>query len=545
MRPRSTLDAIIIADSGVDSLSGTNPLKLHLDGRVGDIQVIANYLANSGRIIPPIAGDDQASWSSSPKLNGIYLYSYLTRKNFNVELIHNFTAEKNLFASLLAQNPMAVIVSTPFIFFKKTLRNLIADIRSLAPDIYIIAGGSFINYSYLLLERSLKGVYEANLAADDFLFLRSDNEPDIDLYIISPRGEDILCRALEKIHNGQSPEGLENTAHLSGKSYVFGQRSDSTALPPIPEVDWRLLPGSVFSAGVVPVQGSNGCPFDCAFCNFTKDRRFTFVKPVDRLADELNTVKQLGARYVWFVDDNFRLGRDDLDSVCRRFIEENIGIKWMCFIRASTLQKTNLDLLRQAGCMEVQIGLESGDPVILKNMNKKADPAMYREVIADVLNHGINVSCYFITGFPGETEISAAATREFIRQIENPEAEGNLSWSIYPFLLSPLSPVYEPDMRKKFGLTGYLNNWKHETMDYTRAKQLTLKAFVELENSGQIYRGDNLDMLAKLPSRKRKEFFIARHLFAKKALKKELDAKDIIDSFGRILGLAQRREADS
>jgi len=285
---------------------------------------------------------------------------------------------------------------------------------------------------------------------------------------------------------------------------------------------------------VLPLQASNGCPYNCSFCNFTKDQRINYVKPLEQLSQELKIIQQKGVEYVWFVDDNFRLGRSDLESVCKRFIDDGIQVKWMCFMRASTLQNIDINLLRQAGCIELQIGLESGDATILNNMNKKSDPAMYLEVINNVLNHGINVSCYFITGFPGETESSAATTREFIRKIENPDADGSLSWSIYPFLLSPLSPIYEPAMRRQFGLTGYFNKWKHETMDFNGAKQLALKAFLELENSDQIYRGDNLNILADLSSQKRKEFYRTRHLLAKKSIQGNLNSKEIIQSFSKI-----------
>ncbi len=532
---QSTLDAIIIADSGVDTLSGTNPLKLHLDGRVGDIQVVKNFIENNGRIVPPVEDDNHFSWSSAPKLNGIHLTSYLTTNNYTVELIHNYAEEKERFISLLSNNPKTIIISTSFVFFKKTLYDLISDIRSLAPDITIIVGGTFVYYSFLLLGRSDEKEYETAMPADDFLFLRIDNEPDVDLYIISPKGESILCQTLDRIKSGQSLKGIENTSRLDENGYTFGPVVDDVSGVPAHKIDWDVLPSSFFKSGVIPLQASNGCPYDCAFCNFTKDKRITFVKPLDQLIDDLKAVQRKGIRYVWFVDDNFRLGRSDLDTVCQHFIDEGIHIKWMCFIRASTLQITDLDLLRRAGCIEVQIGLESGDPNMLSNMNKRSDPAMYQEVIGDVLNHGINVSCYFITGFPGETETTAANTRNFIRTIENPEAKGNLTWSIYPFLLTPLAPVYEPQMRKKYGLTGYLKNWHHSTMSYDNAKQLALKAFFELENSGQIYRGDNLNILRDLPYQKQKDFHKTRQLLSKKSIQGNLSPEEIIQSFSHIL----------
>ena len=534
MLSRPALDAIIIADSGVDTLSGTNPLKLQVDGRVGDIQVIKNYIENNGIIVPPIKGNNLHSWSSAPKLNGIYLTSYLSKNNFNVELIHNFTAEKDRFATLLTKNPKSIIISTSFIFFKKTLRKLVNEIRELAPDICIIVGGPFVNYSYLLAGRSHEIEYETTLPANDFLFLKVDNEPDVDLYIVSPKGENTLCQVLKKLQKGLTLKGTENTVTLEGGSYIFGHINDNISGDIHNTIDWELLPSSFFDSGVVPLQASNGCPYNCSFCNFTKDQRINYVKPLEQLSQELKIVQRKGVKYVWFVDDNFRLGRNDLESVCKRFIEDDIQVKWMCFMRASTLQNTDINLLRQAGCIELQIGLESGDSTILNNMNKKSDPIMYQEVIKNILNHGINVSCYFITGFPGETELTAATTREFIRKIENPEAVGSLSWSIYPFLLSPLSPIYEPAMRKEFGLTGYFNNWKHETMDFNGAKQLALKAFMKLENSGQIYRGDNLNILRDLPYQKQKKFHKARQLLSKKSLQYQLSPDEIIQTFSHI-----------
>ena len=123
------------------------------------------------------------------------------------------------------------------------------------------------------------------------------------------------------------------------------------------------------------------------------------------------------------------------------------------------------------------------------------------------------------------------ATVDFIRSIENPEADGALSWSIYPFLLSPLSPVYEPEMRKKFHLQGYLNSWTHKTMDFKGAKQLVAKAFLELENSGSIYRGDNLDVLMRMSPHLRKLFYRTRHELSKKQLHTTVTPEEIIQSF--------------
>jgi p-methyltransferase len=248
----------------------------------------------------------------------------------------------------------------------------------------------------------------------------------------------------------------------------------------------------------------------------------------------MKAAESRGARYVRFVDDNFRLGSDDLDEVSQRLVEEGVSLRWMSFVRASTLKNVDFGLLRQAGCTEVQLGLESADVQVLRNMNKRADPELYGEVIRKTLAAGINCSSCFILGFPGETEETVRRTIEFIKDLESEGQDGVFSWSIYPFILAPLSPIYEFESRKRYGLTGYMQKWKHDTMDSEQAMELVIKAFSELENSGPIYSGDNIEMLLTLRPEQRREFAKRRHQLSKLAMKGQLDRQELIESFTEI-----------
>lgn len=528
------LDAIIISDYGADTFSGVSSLRLEIEGRIALIQVVSNFIKNQGRIDSAKEGDDDSSWSSAPKLNGIYLHNYLTINEFDVELINNYLEEKDKFNRLLKQSPRAVIISTTFIHSKQFLHKIVDDIRSLAPDIYIIVGGTFIYLSYLMLQRVHEKSFDTKSAKDDYIFLNNKNEPSVDLYIINLKGEKTLCESLKRIKKGRSIVDLPNSAYLKEGNYVINKQIDDFPKTGDIVIDWDLLPETVFKSGVVPMQASNGCPYKCAFCNFTKDRQIFFIKSINQIVNELKTLSNHGVRYVRFVDDNFRLGRHDLNQFCQKLIEEKLQIGWMSFIRASALKKVDIELLRRAGCIEVQLGLESADPQILRNMNKKATPELYAEVVSKSLAAGINCSCCFLFGFPGETEESSLRTIEFIKSIEYPQYEGILTWSIFPFILAPLSPIYENENRKRYGLTGYMQNWKHNTMDSNKAREEVKKAFLELDNSGPIYNGDNLDMLFDLVPSKRKKFVAIRHRLSKLAMNHPLKKQDIIQAFSEI-----------
>ncbi len=177
-----SLGAVIIADCEVSSLSGSNPLKLSIEGRPADIQVVLNYITNRGDI-SAFTGKGRASWASAPKLNGIYLLGFLREKNSEVDLINNYFQEKDQFCHFLKQNPRVVIISTTFIHNKKELRRLVDDIRTLAHDIIIIVVGPFIYSSYLIRGKACEPQYSTDEIKDDFVF-QQRGEPSVDLYII-------------------------------------------------------------------------------------------------------------------------------------------------------------------------------------------------------------------------------------------------------------------------------------------------------------------------------------------------------------------------
>ncbi len=524
------LDAIIVADSGDDTYSATSPLRLKIDGKIALIQYVKNYIENNGRIIPSVAGENENNWHTAPKLNGIRLLNYLQREGFTAALIDSYFIQKTQFIGLLKEKPRAVIISTTFISNKAALFHLAEDIKALDPDVFIVAGGPFVFTSHLLLNRYFDKAYDTESPKDDFLFLNPQTEPNVDFYIIDQRGESLLAEVLNRLEKGASLDAIPNSAYLNKENeYIFSPRTE-LMLTDI-SVDWEKLPAHIFHSGVANIQASTGCPFNCEFCNFVKNKKHTILKSIDQLITEMKQLSRKGIRYVRFVDDNFRLGKSDLNTVCKRLVAEDLGLKWMSFIRASTLAQTDLELLKKAGCIEVQMGIESANPHILKNMNKQADPGMYSKVIKELLNVGINCSCCFIVGFPGETKETFEDTLAFIQNIPEKDQSGEFYWSIYPFMLLPLSPIYEPQKKAQYNLEGYMNHWKHATMSSENAHHCIKEAFQRIESPTPIYSGDNMEMLNTLPVDRRRNFLNLRHAWAKESLGDDFDKNRLINDF--------------
>ena len=530
------LDVIIIADSDTDSVSESSPMRLTLDGWPATVQAAQNFISNQGRIVPPVK-DDTLSWASAPKLNGIALLSFLQSNGIQTALVNDYAREQERFQLLVAQKPKAILISTTFIISKQALNQLVTSVRQYACNIPIVIGGPFVVQSYRMLQRRDEPEYSRPELEQDFLFWETD-EPDVDLCVTTLRGQNNLLKALQNIEVGKPLTDIANTAWRSDN----GQWQFGPDVPPPSDqledhIDWDSLPDEVFASKVIPLQASSGCPYRCAFCNFVKDPHVTYAKTPEQIVGEMLAVARRGVRYVWFVDDVFRLGNKDLSLVAKAMIDAKLNLKWMTFIRADTVKDVDFGLLKQAGCTELQFGLESADPDVLGAMNKKADPDVYRQSIKSAMTAGIDVSAYFIFGHPGETETSIERTIRFMQSVQYPDLPGSLSWSIYPFLLVPLSPIYDQPLRTKYNLEGYMMDWAHQTMDYKGAVMAIKQAILSLNQSAPIYRTDNLEVLDQLPQDARKAFFRSRLSLAKLNLAGQLTTETTFQTFAKILKL--------
>ena len=390
----SNLDVIVIADFGVDSVSTSNPMKYNLAGRSGDIQAIKDYVRNDGQFSEKISGENACSWSSAYKYNGVKILDHLLKNDLKAELINDLSIEMEKFKLLLLRKPKLIVLSTTFILDKASLQRFYDEVRSHSSDIPMIVGGPFVYTSFLVLKKFENECYQTPEVKAQFLFQGRD-DPAFDLFLINQAGENSIIEALDCTVHNRGFDGVTNGLTIKNGKPVISTNVDG-ASPEFESVDWQNLPDDIFASGVVSMQACRGCPFACAFCNFVKDVQMQAVMSVSSIIEDMKVIESRGGKYVWFVDDIFRLGHDNLNDFSNEVIEAGINLKWMSFIRADTVKNVDFDLLKKAGCIELQLGLESAAPDVLQAMNKKANPDVYRHVIESALRSGINISAYFI-----------------------------------------------------------------------------------------------------------------------------------------------------
>jgi radical SAM superfamily enzyme YgiQ (UPF0313 family) len=169
------------------------------------------------------------------------------------------------------------------------------------------------------------------------------------------------------------------------------------------------------------VQTSRGCPHKCEFCasSILLTPRYK-VKPVEKVIAEIREIKKIWAKpFIEFADDNSFAHRGHYKNLLRELAKENV--RWFTEADVRVAEDDELlGLMRDAGCQQVLIGLESPrraslSGIELKNNWKLRQQAFYREAITRIQSYGITVNGCFILGLDGDTPKTFKDVLEFVR----------------------------------------------------------------------------------------------------------------------------------
>jgi len=157
---------------------------------------------------------------------------------------------------------------------------------------------------------------------------------------------------------------------------------------------------------------SRGCPCNCTFCGSPQiwNRKVRQRSPENVIAEINEAVEKYKIKYISFKDDIFGLDMKWLRKFCSLLIERKYKLHWMCLVHPFSFKNCReeaLDLLKRAGCDTLVMGLQSTDPLVLKNIDRDPkEPESAAELIKLAKSNGFLTALQFIFGLPGSTEES-------------------------------------------------------------------------------------------------------------------------------------------
>lgn len=164
---------------------------------------------------------------------------------------------------------------------------------------------------------------------------------------------------------------------------------------------------------------SRGCPYSCTYCFKTKFRNIYRRKSNKKIADELEKLeKEFKTDYAFFIDENTTANMKESKLLMRELIKRNLKLRWSCETGLMYVDRELLELMKKAGCIGIEYGVESGSKKILKNLNKPQDPDRMVKAINWTIEAGIKPWLFFIVGSPGETFGTILESVRFLRRID-------------------------------------------------------------------------------------------------------------------------------
>ena len=260
---------------------------------------------------------------------------------------------------------------------------ILADIKKVLPDVKIWAGGPEVSYH-----------------AEAFL----KEEPAVDLVMMG-EGELTFAHFLKALLNGEELKQVSGLMLRNDDGTFtdtgFRQVMDMSQIPfPYAFMDMKEL-----EHRIIYYESSRGCPFSCAYCLSSIDKKLRF-RSLDLVLSELEWFLQAKVPQVKFVDRTFNCKKSHAMAIWQYIRDHDNGITNFHFeIAADLLDKDELDLLStmRPGLVQLEIGVQSTNEKTLETIRRKTDIEEIRQITATINSwHNIHQHLDLIAGLPWE-----------------------------------------------------------------------------------------------------------------------------------------------
>ncbi len=231
-------------------------------------------------------------------------------------------------------------------------------------------------------------------------FLYKSRVPDM---AVVGEGEPVFPSIIRALCGGVFPN-FARMALKIGKSYVWGNEPVpgvclNRSLPPPDHPGWKPD-----SHGMAYLETSRGCPLGCIYCRYAQFRRqISFLRAAE-VKKHVKILIDRGAREVRFVDPVFN-ANPEFQEILRALLRLNSSrsIAFFAEIRADLLTPDEISLLAEAGFSEVEAGVQSLDPLVLRRIHRPVRFGPLEKNLHLLFDHGIRVTIDLMYGLPGQS----------------------------------------------------------------------------------------------------------------------------------------------
>jgi len=306
-----------------------------------------------------------------------------------------------------------------------SVRHFIKSVSQTRPDVVGISFNSFNRGgAYDIIKRVKKvspktyvvlgGVHASTMYAQLFHYFYRYID-----FIVQSEGEVTLFQLCQALESNESYQSISGLVYKDGeKGFVANSVSgrienlDATPLP-----DYSYAADEIKRTGIAYLITSRGCPVNCTFCSTSSfwGQRVRACSP-GRIGQEVDYVKSLGARRIFFHDDTFNLGIERTLKVAR--VLKKLNIEYAIGCRVKPVSEDMIRELVDSGCRHISWGVETLSDTMLKKIHKGISKEDVKKAFdlcvpyADKMTTG----AFCCVGLPGETDKTVQETVDYFNQ---------------------------------------------------------------------------------------------------------------------------------
>lgn len=193
-----------------------------------------------------------------------------------------------------------------------------------------------------------------------------------------------------------------------------------TSIPPsklddLPFPDKKLIKRQNYKQ-TESIMFSRGCPFQCYYCSRPSISHIVRYRSSKNLISEIKKCFPTCKGDISFQDDTFTMKRENVVEFCQSIIKQKLKISWDCNTRIDLVDQDLLSLMKQAGCHQINFGIESGNERVRKEIIHKGNFTNkdIKKIFSYCKQLKIKIACYFMIGHPTETKKELNDTKEMI-----------------------------------------------------------------------------------------------------------------------------------
>ncbi|HHT9138679.1 MAG TPA: B12-binding domain-containing radical SAM protein [Candidatus Wunengus sp. YC60] len=379
----------------------------------------------------------------------LFLSSCLEANGISTKIIDIKSEPMSLFQQIRAPNESKEI-------YFKTIRDTIKSDSPLLVGLtcYTSEYNSVMEVAKIIKETTntkvVVGGVHATIMPQDFLFKGSP----VDFVIIGD-GETPLLRLCESIKNKNgSYRQTTGIAYFDNNKIINQGCNVELDLNKFPILDYSKIDMKFYTKpntgnirwlllSAVSIFTGRGCPYNCEFCavnylrDLNKDSGKMRYRSIDQVIEELEILKNeyhIDGFYV--LDDCFMTSKERVVEFCKKLIKKDLKLIWAAETRVNLIKDESLlELMKKAGLIQLDFGVESGSPNMLIEINKKITVEQIKKAFELCRKHRIRTYANILFNIPNESEEDILLTNKLLNEIK-PSVVG--CGTTVPLLGSPL-----------------------------------------------------------------------------------------------------------